>query len=73
MSNSASQLIPFIYSSSKNSYITSFEFYGDYVFAGLCNSGLVVRSKNRYSWEVQVIVGRKICSNHGRDGRTSFQ
>lgn len=46
-----SQLMPFTYSSYKNTPITAFEFYGDYVFAGVSNSGLVIRSKNRYSWE----------------------
>jgi len=51
MSNSASHLIPFIFDAYKNTYASSFEFYGDYAFAGLCNSGMVIRSSNRYSWE----------------------
>ena len=49
--SSDSQLIPFVYSVDKNTQISTFEFYGDYVFAGVFNSGMVIRSKNRYSWE----------------------
>lgn len=51
MSNSASQLMPFVFTAYSNKFVSTFEFYGDYAFAGLSNSGLVIRSKNRYSWE----------------------
>lgn len=48
---SDSQLMPFTYSSYKNTPISAIEFYGDYAFAGISNSGLIIRSKSRYSWE----------------------
>lgn len=51
MSNSASQLIPFVFDIYKNVYASSFELYGNYIFAGLCNSGMIIRSSNKYSWE----------------------
>jgi hypothetical protein len=45
------QLIPFTYSSYKEPFISAFEFYGDYVYAGISNSGMIIRSKDRYTWE----------------------
>jgi hypothetical protein len=49
--NSSSQLMPFIYEAYSYTPISSIDFYEDYVFAGVCNSGMVIRSKNRFAWE----------------------
>ena len=46
-----SKLIPFVFSSNKDKTIYSMAFYGNYVFAATSDSGMVIRSLNRYEWE----------------------
>lgn len=51
MSNSDNKLLPFTYNTYRYTPISSIDFYSQYAFAGVRNSGMVIRSLNRYNWE----------------------